>query len=336
MSHGGDIYSREISLDFSANINPLGMPEAAQDALRAHIADFEAYPDPNCRALRRALAEKEGVGPENIVCGNGAADVIYRLAAAIRPETVLVTAPTFSEYEKAALEAGAEICRYHLREEAGFRTDAGILERIPPRGAVFLASPNNPDGGILDEGLLKRIDERCRRLGTVLILDGCFGDFAETPLRIRPQVVIKAFTKNYAMAGLRLGYAVCEDRILAEKTAARGPCWSVSTPAQIAGLAALGDGDFILRTRRLVARERGFLSAALEGLGFKVYPSKANFLLFRGPVGLDEALLQRKIAIRCCSDYHGLGPEYYRAAVRTREENQRLIDAVSEILREGM
>lgn len=335
MSHGGDVYSREVELDFSANINPLGMPRAARAALR-RFREFERYPDAHCRALRRALAERERVKPENIVCGNGASDLIYRLAHVLGPKRALVTAPAFSEYEKALLEAGAEVERRRLSEENGFCLDAGIIGRVPRGGAVFLASPNNPDGGLIAEDLLEAIIEKCREEGAALVLDECFADFVPPrPRRQRPPIVIKAFTKIYAMAGLRLGYLVCADAELAAKISDYGPCWSVSAPAQAAALAALGENGYIEKTRRFIERERDFLFSALTGLGLSVFPSWANFLLFKGPLGLAEALLARKIAVRSCADYHGLGPEFYRTAVRTRAENRRLVAAIGDILKEG-
>ncbi len=335
MTHGGDIYSRKVELDFSANINPLGMPSGVREALTARIGEFEAYPDANCTALRSALAEREGVDIENIVCGNGASDLIYRLAHVVKAEKALVAAPTFSEYEKAFIEAGTEVSRFYLSEDGGFRLGHEINRFIPPRGAVFLASPNNPDGGLIADEVLEGVIERCRAEGALLILDQCFADFTENgPCRLRPPVAIKAFTKIYAMAGLRLGYLVCAEKELAKKLADYGPCWNVSTPAQIAGLAALSDKTFIPKTRELIARERSFLQMALKELGFKVFPSEGNFLLFKGDKGLDSRLLRRGIAIRCCGDYHGLSDRFYRIAVRSRAENERLVAAIGEILRE--
>ncbi len=337
MTHGGDIYSHEVELDFSANINPLGMPASVRTALVSHIGEFEVYPDADCRKLRRALAERDGVNPENIVCGNGASDLIYRLAGVLSPKRALVTAPAFSEYEKALTEAGAKVERYNLSEGNGFRIDMGITERIPAGGAVFLASPNNPDGGLIASDVLAAVIDRCRELGTALVLDECFADFAPPrSKRPRPPLSLRAFTKIYAMAGLRLGYLICEDAELAEKLASFGPCWSVSAPAQAAGLAAAGEKDYIDGTRRLIERERSFLYSSLSALGLRVFPSEANFLLFKGPTGLDGALLKRRIALRCCTDYHGLGPEFYRAAVRTRAENRQLVHAIDEIMREGL
>lgn len=337
MIHGGDIYSRRVELDFSANINPLGMPANVRTALRAGVRGFEAYPDPECRALRRAIAEREAVDPANIVCGSGASDLIYRLARVLSPKKALVTAPAFSEYEKALLEAGARVERFRLKEENDFRLDDGILGHIPERGAVFLSSPNNPDGGMIDRPLLEKIISECRQKRAAFVLDQCFADFARTRRGglPRPPIALKAFTKIYAMAGLRLGYLVCEDASVAAKIAASGPCWSVSSPAQTAGLAALKESTFVPRTRRFIAHERDFLSGKLAELGLRVFPSEVNYLLFKGPIGLDAALLRRGIAIRGCADYHGLGPEFYRTAVRTRAENEILVRTMGEILSEG-
>lgn len=332
-SHGGDIYSREIRYDFSANINPLGLPERVKRALAQQIDQYEYYPDTNCTALRRALAAREGVAEDYIVCGNGAADLIYRMVWAIRPKRALLTAPTFSEYERALLNVDCDLERYFTRESDQFCMREDILDRIVGIDMMFVCNPNNPVGNLMDQGLLERVIQKCANSGTILVIDECFMGFVEGHSGIGSQfeknvLVLKAFTKIYAMAGLRLGYLLCGRADLARKIQRCGQCWSVSVPAQIAGIAALGEQDYLAATVPLISRERAYLSHSLQEFGFKVYPSEANFILFQCLLPLDKWLLEEKIAIRSCANYLGLGAGYFRIAVRSHEENTALTAAI--------
>ena len=339
-THGGDIYSREVRLDFSANLNPLGIPDSVR--LAAANADFTHYPDPYCTALREKLSQYEGVPENRIVCGNGAADLIYRLVRAASPKRALLVSPTFSEYEKALAELNCEIVLHALSEENGFALTEDYLGKITPEtDMLFLCSPNNPVGNVIPSDLLERIISKCNETGTMAVIDECFLDFADTKFSYSAKsimseniVIVKAFTKSCCMAGLRLGYGLFGSERLAADVLSCGQPWSVSSPAQAAGIAAAETvfaTDFMEITRQLVAQERQYLSECLAEFGFKVYPSAANYILFKGYPLLSEKLLERKIAIRRCDDYHGLGEEYFRIAVRTHEENEQLIKAIKAI-----
>ena len=345
-NHGGDWAGFELEygvppLDFSANVSPLGMPEGARQAAVRALGDASAYPDPGCRALRRALSAHHGVPADKILCGCGASDLIYRLVAALRPREALVTAPTFSEYEAALVLHGCRVRRVPLREEWDFVPEQSFPEWITPEtDAAFLCSPNNPTGRTVPPALLGRILARCRETGTLLVLDACFADFLDAPeeqsllreLRAGGLLILRAFTKFYGMAGLRLGYCLCEDEALLERMACSGPPWAVSCAAQAAGIAALEDAEYVRRLRELIIRERSAVAAGLTACGFRVIPGEANYLLFRsGDPGLGGRLRARGILIRDCRDFHGLGPGWYRTAVRTEAENQRLLETLQEV-----
>lgn len=339
--HGGDIYSRKIDLDFSANINPLGTPSSVRKAV-ARSADFAAnYPDPNCTELKKAISVHENIPAESIVCGNGAADLIYRTVLTLKPKRALVTAPTFSEYEKALEITGCEVSRYTLDESSNFRLDCGIADMIGGKDIVFICSPNNPVGNVADKEIMEKIIDKCRSENAVLVIDHCFMDFAAEHEKYIVQpiyknvIILKAFTKIYAMAGLRLGYLLCADSELCGRIADCGQSWSVSIPAQMAGVAALNEDEYVKKSVSLISAEREYLSQSLTALGFKAYPSKANFILFKCGLPLDELLLRKKIAIRNCRDYAGLGEGYFRIAVRNHDENTRLIDAIERVMKNG-
>lgn len=336
--HGGDIFEREIVYDFSANLNPLGMPESVKNALQKSISEWEKYPDPFCRSLVKKLSERENFPPENIVCGNGAADLIFRIVQTVKPKKAVVCAPSFSEYSKALTQNGSEISAYFLSEKSGFALDEKILEMLDESvQMLILSTPNNPTGRTVDGELLRRICERCKANDIVFLCDECFIDFTENAAHaeqfINPNVVVlKAFTKIYAMAGLRLGYALFGDDVLAEKVRKNGQFWSVSAPAQTAGEAALDEKYYLEKTLELIKNERDFLTENLRNFGFKVYPSEANFIFFYTKLPLDEMLLSEKILIRNCANFDGLEQGYFRIAVRSHEENSALVGAIERCL----
>lgn len=346
--HGGDWAGFEAEygrppLDFSANVSPLGVPEGVQRAIAEAASGADRYPDPLCRALTGALAEAEGLPEAWILCGNGAADLIWRMAAALRPQRALLLAPTFAEYEAALNHVGCQVDRYTLSEKTDFTPDAGILQAITATtGMVFLCEPNNPTGRTTPMPLLEQILARCNAVGAVLVVDECFGDFLDDPREhtLVPQlarhprlVLLKAFTKLYAMAGIRLGYALCSDPALLARLRAAGSPWSVSSLAQAAGIAALRETDYVRRVQELIRRQRPLLEQGLRQLGLRVVPGQANYLLFRSPVPLAEPLRQRGILLRSCGNYPGLDDSWYRTAVRTEGENRRLLTALAEVLR---
>lgn len=336
--HGGDTFDREIMYDFSANLNPLGMPESVKNALRKSISEWEKYPDPFCRSLVKKLSEHENFAYENIVCGNGAADLIFRLVQAVKPKKAVVCAPSFSEYSKALTQNDCEISTYYLSEKNNFAPDENILEMLDENVMMLiLCTPNNPTGQTIDGELLRRICEKCKANDIVFLCDECFIDFTENAAHaeqfMNPNVVVlKAFTKIYAMAGLRLGYALFGDEKLAEKVRKSWQFWSVSAPAQTAGEAALDEKIYLEKTLELVKTERGFLTQKLQNFGFKVYPSEANFILFYTKLPLDEMLLKEKILIRNCANFSGLTDSFFRIAVRSHEENSALASAIERCL----
>ena len=341
-THGGDVwaYDRPVA-DFSANLHPLGMPEEVAQAARDAVADAVHYPDPLCRRLRRAIAARDGVAPDQVICGGGAADLILRLCQAVRPRKALVTAPTFSEYEQALSLAGCETVRYPLSAANAFDLTEAFLSALSPAlDLVFLCTPNNPTGRLIPPPLLEQIAGRCRELGIRLVVDECFLELTDGRpitdlLPEHPQLfLLRAFTKTYAVPGLRLGYGLSSDAALLEALYRAGQPWGVSTVAQAAGIAACGCTQWPEQGRAILRRERPRLLAALRSLGFTVWEGAANYLLFRvpGDLTLKERLASRGVLIRSCANYPGLGPDYYRAAVSTADRNQLLIQALQEVL----
>lgn len=345
--HGGDWagYRAEFgcdALDFSANVSPLGLPAGVAAAITNALPTADRYPDPLCRELRAALAGAEGVPADWILCGNGAADLIFRLALAVRPRRALLPAPTFAEYEAALQTVGCAVQRVFLREENEFAVTEEFIDAVTPEtDIVFLCQPNNPTGQVTPPALVERLVRRCAECGAVLVVDECFLDFlpdrdawtAKQLLRDAPQLIIlKAFTKLYAMAGVRLGYALCGDAALLEKMRGAGQPWAVSSLAQAAGLAALQETAYADAVRALIAEQRPRMAAGLRALGLRVMDGQANYLLFRATPDFGEKLRRRGAVVRSCANYPGLDAAWYRTAVRTAEENTRLLQIMGEIL----
>ncbi len=340
--HGGDVYGMEVRLDFSSNVNPLGPPPSVISAMQRACAQVRQYPDPYCRALTRAIAAHEGVPERSILCGAGAAELIYAYCDALRPKKIAELAPTFSEYSAAAAHFGASVARFslHAPNFAPDETLFSFLESEKP-DALFLCTPNNPTGKTIPRALLEAVLQQCKKQHTHVLLDECFLDFTDekSACDLLPQfenlLILKAFTKNFALAGARVGYCLTENHALLREMSQSSQPWNVSLPAQAAGVAALLEWSWVLRARDLTRRERAYLSQELPALGFSVCPSEANYLLLRAPVGLDAALLRRGIAIRSCENYPGLGPGWYRIAVRLHEENEALLETMRRVTEEA-
>lgn len=342
--HGGNIYQYDRQMvDFSANLNPAGMPDAVKQAVIDSLPYCESYPDPFQTGLRQTISRFHGVDPSRICCGNGAADIIFRSVLALRPKRALIIEPAFSEYGEALQLVGCEIQEYVMTEADEFRLDERVLPVIEQGGfdMVFLCTPANPTGVLTDRRLVVAIAERCSRTGARLVLDECFMEFIigeeeysvmDLIERLPNVIILKSFTKYFAMAGLRLGYCVCGSEEDADQIASCMQAWPVSTTASAAGIAALKSFEDPDEVKVFIALQRQRLMSGLRELGFRVFGSQANYVFFRSPIRLDEPLLERGIMIRNCSNYAGLGEGYYRAAVRTVEENGYLLSVLDEII----
>jgi len=349
LTHGGDLVGfaaqfGSAPLDFSVNTNPFGLSPLAAAALPRAAARACEYPDPLYRRLRAAIADHEELPASQIACGNGAADLIWRIVLALRPKHALITAPTFSEYEAALQFAGCRVHHYDLLAENDFLPDSGILSHIhPDTDLVFLCNPNNPTGLTTAPALLERILKQCRNMGARLIVDECFlrflPDAAEKTMKPylndhKELLILKAFTKFYGMAGLRLGYCLCADADLLTAIGAAGQCWPVSIAAEEAGIAALQDHAFSKATIAYFPAERARMKRAMEQLGLRVWPGEANYLFFYTDIpNYWQLLAEQGFLLRDCSNYRGLTEGYYRTAILTPEKNDLLLAAMAKIRR---
>lgn len=342
--HGGDIYRNQVTYDFSVNINPLGMPGGSLKAAQEGILCSCRYPDDRGEALCYAIAEAEGIKPDAVILGNGAAELIYALCYALKPKSGMVMAPSFLEYEAAITASGGAAVYWNLYEKEDFRLKEDILTAIDTDiELLFLCNPNNPTGNITDPSLLIAIAEKCEETETCFCVDECFLPFLETEgahtmkhqlKRFPHMVVLRAFTKIYGMPGLRLGYAMTADEKLRDCIRHCIQPWNTSIPAQMAGIEALKDQAYIKRTRQLIMKEKNYLMEELsKGIAKKQYPSAANYIFFRSRRDLQERLLEEKILIRACGNYKNLSAEYFRIGVRIHKENMELISSMRRCLK---
>lgn len=338
--HGGDIYRNQVNMDFSVNTNPLGMPQPVRDALQNALLHADEYPDPQAQALREAVASYFSVPDEWLCFGNGASELFLAIVHALRPKKILIPVPSFYGYEHAAKAAECEIVTYPLEVENDFTLQDDFFEMLTEDvDFVFLANPNNPTGRCVDKAYGLRLLQICKERHIKVVLDECFIGFVGETASFMDQleefsnlILVRAFTKIYAIPGVRLGYLLSSDMELCNRIQRQLPEWNLSTFAQAAGIAAISEKDYVRKSADYVKQERLFLENKLKELGMKVYPGDANYLLIHTEIPLYERLLKRQILIRDCSNFAGLTSGYYRIAVRTREENEMLWKAIGECI----
>lgn len=336
--HGGDIYRNQVKADFSVNINPLSVPEEVKTALHSAVAVCHEYPDIKAEKLAAAVGEMLSVPLEYLLFGNGASELFMAVVHALHPAKTVIPVPSFYGYEYAAGAVEGEILYYPMKEETGFSLGEdffGVLEEGVE--LLFLANPNNPTGKLLDKEYLNRLFGHCRQKGIKVVLDECFIDFCGGDASMRSELeqydnvmIVGAFTKIFAIPGVRLGYLLCSNRTLLARIRRQLPEWNLSAFAQAAGCVCAGQKAFVRQTAAYVRAERLFLTEQLECLGFRVIPGEADFILFYSEKPVYERLLERGILIRDCKNFRGLSEGYYRIAVKTREENEMLLKAMGE------
>ena len=339
--HGGDVYRNDVEIDFSVNINPFGVPEKVKEALKKAADECMRYPDDTVMELSELMSECSGVSRECILFGNGASELFWAIIHAVKPQKVLIPVPSFSGYKSASECEECEVDYYYMKEEDDFLLTDDFLkifkeESLP--NLIFLANPNNPTGKCIDRKLLECIIALCCEKKIWLVLDECFIEFTERKeeslFKIAEKtpylVVVRAFTKIYGIPGVRLGYLAAEEKMI-NLLKRHIPEWNVSIFAQYAGAAALKEVQFVEKTVKYVKEQRAYMLRQLKEMGIKAWFSEADYILIYSEKPLYEKLLEKKILIRDCSNYKGLKKGYYRIAIKTEKENEKLIEALRKI-----
>lgn len=351
--HGGNIeelsrvYNIDKSklLDFSANINPLGISNKVRESLIDAIKEARVYPDIKYHNLKSEISKFEGIDLEDIALGNGAAESIFNLVRALKPRKALIPAPTFSEYEEAVLSSGGEVKYYLLKEDDDFNIGENILDYIDKDiNIVFICNPNNPTGKLTEKDTIVKILEKAYINNAFVVLDESFLDFIkdynkysvkEFLFKYNNLVIIKSLTKIFAIPGIRIGYTLTKNKELLEEINKVTSPWNINIFAEKATIAALNEKEYISETVKYIEEERDYLYSKLNSFKtLKVFKPSVNYIMFKSLVEIDlkEELLKKNIVIRSCSSYIGLDESYYRIAVRTREENERIINGLNCIL----
>ena len=323
-------------LDFSVNSNPFGPTSRVWEAIRS--APLERYPDRESIALRRALSKRLDVSHEQILVGNGTAELIHltTLACLQAGTHTLVVEPTFGEYERCVRLRGGNLHRWRAISEEGFIPNPNEIDEILGKQKlqlVFLCNPNNPTGQVLPLDVLNQWSRAFPN--TLFVVDEAYLAFvpqmhSAASLRCKNILVLRSMTKDYAIAGLRLGYAVGDETVMAGLTNLR-PAWNVNALAQAAGLVALQDEAYLAKTLAKLRAETTVLVSGLKELGYEIVPSRTHYFLMLVGNGarFRQNLLQRGILVRDCASF-GL-PSYVRIATRTPEENRRLLHTLGEM-----
>lgn len=351
-THGGDIYRLlrsgfryEEILDFSASINPLGMPSSAKEAIRDFISISVHYPDPQQRNLRNTIGRYLDIDPDMILAGNGSTELIYLTLRALRPERVFIPVPTFSEYERASRCAGVEVFYlFGLQRDDNFdllpkRFIELLEEKSEPGDVAFICNPNNPTGRLIRREDLLEIADFAMKKGIILIVDEAFIDFVPDHSIVKDVegnpslIVLRSMTKFYGLAGLRLGYGVFAPGLLKRIIPYKEP-WTVNILAEVAGSQALQDRAFKEETHQKIKEWKTYLETLFKKEGIEFIPSSANFYLFYlNSWDVTAKLAEKGILIRDCSDFMGLKKGWFRIAVRRPEECEILFKEIKEILR---
>jgi len=354
--HGGNIeraaqqtgLPADRILDFSSNVNPMGLPRRAAERLARDAQDPHAwtrYPDPEFAELRCALSRSAAVPPECIVIAAGADSLIHAAVRAVAPRRCLIPIPAFSEYERACRAFGCETVSLPLNPE--FRLPGDVSQRLRAGDLLILNNPHNPSGACATQAQMLELVASARAACAAVLADEAFIDYVpeaavtQHAATTSGVISIRSLTKFFGCPGLRVGYAVAAPDS-ARIVAAQLPPWPVTTLAANALAEALQDSDYPVNARENNRRARESFSAALSRLGCQVFPGAANFLLLRVPPGqtavqIPSSLVrEHAILVRECDSFTGLEPGcYLRVAVRGEDENQRLVDALNHVLREA-
>ena len=339
--HGGDIYRNKVNIDFSVSVNPFGAPESVKKAIADSVEFAGNYPDICCEALTNALAERLSLPADNIICGNGASELIMAFALALRPKKAVIPVPSFAGYKRALENTGCSF-RY-VPMENDFLPGKSLFDELKDgTDMLVLASPNNPTGKYIPREMLTDILDICEEKKIAVLLDECFMELSRDPEkntvihdinRWKQLTVLRSFTKTFAVPAVRLGYTAGSNTERNERIRSILPEWNVSAAAQAAGEAALKEENYVVESRKYINSERKYLSDTLKSLGFKVIESDANYILFftESLVELKEKLLDEGILIRDCSNFEGIEKGWFRIAVKKHKDNIALIDTIKRL-----
>lgn len=351
--HGGNIeeltrkynLNKEKLIDFSANINPLGLNENVKKTIIETIEEINIYPDITYYNLKKSISSYEKIELDYLTLGNGAAEVIFNLVRAINPKKALLLAPTFGEYEEALLSINSKIEYYMLSEGNNWDIGIDILDKINKEiDIIFICNPNNPTGKLTDREIILKVLEKTKEYNCIVAIDESFLDFVKeneeyTLLNYiedyKNLFIIKSLTKFFAMPGLRIGYGITINLDLLKRIKDISVPWNINVLAEKSTIKALEEEDYIKNTINYIENEKNkFYYELCKFNDLKIFKPAVNYIMFKvnKDIDLKEEMMKENIIIRSCSNYRGLNNKYYRVAVRKKEENQKFINILKKIL----
>ena len=353
--HGGNIYKlkREKGvevLDYSANINPLGLSKKLKDGIIENLSLLERYPDPEYLEMKGVIAKHNNVGIENIIVGNGATEIMFLYAKNLKPNKILIISPTFAEYERAIRSgnSGCDINYFELREDENFILNIPRLKIELGKGydLLVVCSPNNPTGKFINKELLDDLSKFCVIKNIKVLLDEAFIEFIDGSLdnsiisyKHKNVFIVRALTKFFAIPGLRLGYGITYDMSLKEKIEGNREPWSVNAIAELATKLLLEDSEYIKKSEDWIRSEKKFMYEKLSMIkGIKTYKTETNFILVKLLNGLDVKEFRIKmidlgVLVRDASNFKYLDNSYFRLAIKDRRNNVKVLECVEDAIR---
>ncbi|NLM04335.1 MAG: threonine-phosphate decarboxylase [Clostridiales bacterium] len=358
MGHGGNIYEiqrkynieKNKLIDFSSNINPLGLPKTLKKIIMSRMDDLEAYPDIHYYQLKTAISKYYSLDIDNIFVGNGAAQVIYDIIHGIKPKDAIVLAPTFSEYERALNSSGSNIIHYYLKEEDDFQLIPEDFIKIIDDSIdlIVLCNPNNPTSKLINIKTMESILEKAKKHKTFVMIDEAFMDFVKSEedysmLKMYRDynnlIIVRAFTKFYAIPGLRLGFGITCNKDILNRINNTSLPWSLNTFAGYFGEVLLTEDEYVDKTHKWLEEEKARFVAKLKEIrGIKVYEPAVNFILIKiikDNIDVDilkEEFLKESILIRDCSNFKGLDKKFFRIAIKAPSLNDGFIKVLKKII----
>jgi threonine-phosphate decarboxylase len=341
--HGGYYGGKDV-IDYSVNINPLGLSKEIRETIISSIDNICRYPDIRGNVAKEAVAKYIDVDNDNIIMGNGASELIYLFARAMKPKKVLIIEPTFNEYRRAFSLVGSEIDDYVLDSEYCFSFDFDIFSRkvksFQP-DVVVLCNPNNPTGKYMEAKVISKIVDIVKREKGLLFIDESFVEFTGyepvgSCTDYEHLFSLRSMTKYYAVPGLRIGYGVSNNKVIEKMMEYKEP-WTMNTFAINIVPKVIGDSGFSEQVNKWILEERNYMYQELCKLkDLEVYKSCSNFFLCKlncvsGNI-LNDELLENNMYVRVCDDFKSLDETFIRIAIRKHEDNMKLISVLNRIL----
>ena len=350
--HGGNIYrfqreGKNDILDYISNINPLGVPQKFVDIAKESFDKLVSYPDPYYIDLRKKIAEFNSLDSSNIIVGNGATEILFLYLKALKPKKVLILAPCFAEYERALKSVSAEINYFELKESDNFYPNIKSLKKEIETNnydLLLFCNPNNPTGQFIKLEDIKEVVEVCENKNTKIFVDEAFIEFVEnwqektvSLFKNKNIFIMRAFTKFFAIPGLRLGYGIGFDEKILDNMWDEKEPWTLNTFANLAGLVMLDDKEYIKKSEKWILEEKEFMYKELSKFQYlKAYRTECNFILLKiqniSSASLRDKMIEKNILIRDASNFKFLDYHFVRLAIKDRESNIKVLEALADIM----